>query len=87
MSHSVANSELKKILGSLDLAVSDLHTTILARLGDLCCDSTDNAGVLKDLDVEGSSSLITGLFTTPLVARSTEMTSSKSTDTHSHATY
>ena len=42
---------------------------------------------LKDLDVEGSSSLITGLFTAPLAVRSAEMPSSESAIPPSHATY
>jgi hypothetical protein len=47
MSHSVINSGLKKIPGSLNLVAGDLRTTIRACLGDLRCDSMDNAGGLK----------------------------------------
>jgi hypothetical protein len=47
MSHSVANSELKKIPASLNLAAGDLHATIRARLGDLRGDSMDNTGVKR----------------------------------------
>jgi hypothetical protein len=83
----VINSGLKKISGSLNLVAGYLCATIWACLGDLCCDSTDNAGGVKDLDAEGSSSFITRLFIVPLVARSTEMTSPEFTAPHSHATY
>jgi hypothetical protein len=40
----VINSGLKKISGSLNLVAGYLRATIWACLGDLCYDSTDNAG-------------------------------------------
>jgi hypothetical protein len=42
---------------------------------------------VKDLDAEESSSLIIGLFTAPLAARSAEMPSPESIVPCSHSTY
>jgi hypothetical protein len=42
---------------------------------------------VKDLDAEGSSSLIIGLFSAPLAAPSAKMQSSESAVPRSHATY